>query len=155
MSFIMGRVDLLIQNWFHRKSKGRQCKGRWPRNFDFLSWSSMPIVDIQDIDSAIWPLLTQPTPHSLQRRTTRPCSSGVSSCFSAWDMALQCGLASCKVPAVVSLSLVSVPVNLNVPASFHCLMINFSSIPVVFFVSFAIWMNSRPLPNQFRTSSRT
>ena len=33
----MGRVDLLIQNWFHRKSKGRQCKGRWPRNFDFFS----------------------------------------------------------------------------------------------------------------------
>ena len=32
----MGRVDLLIQNWFHRKSKGRQCKGRWPRNFDFF-----------------------------------------------------------------------------------------------------------------------
>ena len=25
-----------IQYWFHRKSKGRQCKGRRPRNFDFL-----------------------------------------------------------------------------------------------------------------------
>ena len=35
--YSMGRVDLLIQNWFHRKSKGRQCKGRWPRNFDFFS----------------------------------------------------------------------------------------------------------------------
>ena len=32
----MGNVDLLIQNWFHRKSQGRQGKGRWPRNFDFL-----------------------------------------------------------------------------------------------------------------------
>ena len=34
---IMGRVDLLIQNWFYKKSKGRQCKGRRPRNFDFFS----------------------------------------------------------------------------------------------------------------------
>ena len=33
----MGRVDLLIQNWFNKKSKGRQCKGRRPRNFDFFS----------------------------------------------------------------------------------------------------------------------
>ena len=33
----MGRVDLLIQNWFYKKSKGRQCKGRRPRNFDFFS----------------------------------------------------------------------------------------------------------------------
>ena len=39
----MGNVDLLIQNWFHKKSKGRQCKGRRPRNFDFFSWSSTPI----------------------------------------------------------------------------------------------------------------
>ena len=33
----MGRVNLLIQNWFYKKSKGRQCKGRRPRNFDFFS----------------------------------------------------------------------------------------------------------------------
>ena len=31
-----GARVLQIQNWFHRKSKGRQCKGRQPRNFDFL-----------------------------------------------------------------------------------------------------------------------
>ena len=30
-------VDLKIQNWFYKKSKGRQCKGRRPRNFDFFS----------------------------------------------------------------------------------------------------------------------
>ena len=29
----MGRVNLLIQNWFYKKSKGRQCKGR---NSDFF-----------------------------------------------------------------------------------------------------------------------
>ena len=29
----MGRVDLLIKNWFYKKSKGRQCKGR---NSDFF-----------------------------------------------------------------------------------------------------------------------
>ena len=40
-----GAWDLLIQNcFFLQKVKGRQCKGRWPRNFDFFSWSSMPIV---------------------------------------------------------------------------------------------------------------
>ena len=31
-----GARVLQIQNWFYRKSKGRQCKGRQPRNFDFL-----------------------------------------------------------------------------------------------------------------------
>ena len=31
-----GARDLLIQNWFYKKSKGRQCKGRRPRNFDFF-----------------------------------------------------------------------------------------------------------------------
>ena len=31
-----GARVLQIQDWFHRKSKGRQCKGRQPRNFDFL-----------------------------------------------------------------------------------------------------------------------
>ena len=44
-----GAWDLLIQNWFYKKSKGRQCKGRRPRNFDFFSWSSMPIIWHHDI----------------------------------------------------------------------------------------------------------
>ena len=39
-----GARDLLIQNWFYKKSKGRQWKGRRPRNFYFFSWSSMPII---------------------------------------------------------------------------------------------------------------
>lgn len=60
--FSMGRVDLLVQNWFHRKSKGRQCKGRWPRNFDFFSWSSMPISLQREAISTIVLLLMYSVP---------------------------------------------------------------------------------------------
>ena len=34
--FPNGARVLQIQNWFHRKSRGRQCKDRQARNFDFL-----------------------------------------------------------------------------------------------------------------------